>query len=281
MSERLLTGSIEDAPKSIELVRDVGDKALALVNHRYGTGFPDYCAGELSLGNHNGRHALLVGDGSARINEALGFERFDIELGRTAGRSHDLIQGKGRGIDERESAEWAEAELRGQGLPPAKAKLARVGILATLPTFDDDGLSGQIVSTMEFDSLLEEQFAKGLASADLGVFFTPFGLLDAHMLYAEMQGVGATDAPDMDKFEEFARKQVVMAHRYKYPLPLAEKLFATHKPQVIRYAEHVYAQVLRGDIESWAPLIAQDTAFYRNPDMNLKKTSHLAELAHA
>jgi hypothetical protein len=138
-----------------------------------------------------------------------------------------------------------------------------------LPTFDEDGLSGQAVNTMEFDSRFEEQFAKGVASADLSVFFTPFSPFDAHKLYAEMKGVGALDAPDMDDFEEFTRKQVVMVHRYKYPLPLAGKIFATHKTQVIRYAEHVYAQVLRGDIETWDQLMAQDAAFYRTPDMRL------------
>lgn len=282
MSERLMFGSIEDAPRNVEIVQDVGQKALSLMVQRYGTGFPNFCAGEQWLGNHNGHHARAVGDGSARLNEALGFEKLDVELGRMTGYSHDLVQGKGRGTDERESAEWAEAELRERGLPTVKAKLSALAILGTLPTFDQDGLSGQTVNDMEFDSRFIEQFAKSVASADLGTLFTPVGPLDAHKLYGEIQGVSALEAPNMDDMAEFLRKQVVLVNRYEYPLgALAEKVLASHKLQVVRYVEHVYAQVLRGDIETWDQLMAQDMAFYHNPDMRLGAMRRLAEVEYA
>ncbi len=270
MSERLASSPFEYGQKQIKVVQEVGHTALAIVNNAYGTGFPDFCAGELSLGNHNGHHGFSVGEDTARLNEAEGFNSFGIELGRSTGNAHDLVQKKGRGIDEGESAEWAEENLRRRGISPVAAKLAGAAILGTQPLFDQDGLSDQTVNHMEFDSKFAEVFAKSVASADLGELFTPLGPLLAHKLYGEIQGVGALDTPEIDGLTEFSRKQVVLNNRYQYPLgSRAEKLFATHKAQVMRYMEFVYDQCLRGDLESWDQLMAQDEAFRCNPDMKL------------
>lgn len=270
MRERLTSGLVEGAPRPLEIVCGVGRIALTLVEDQYGTGFPNFDPGVRSLGMHNRHHAETTGDSGAILAEALDLEPLDVELARTAGYAHDLIQGRGRGIDERESAEWAESRLLRRGLPPVKARMARVAVESTLPTFDDDGLSGQAVDTMEFASLIEELVAKSVSSGDLSTLHTPVGPLEAHLLYGEIMGLEVYDTPDMEKFVEFTRKQAVLVNRHEYPLgQLAERLLATHKAQVIRYVEHVHAQALRGDLDSWNRIIAQDKAFYRNPDMRL------------
>jgi hypothetical protein len=265
MSERLALSPLEYGQKKIEVVRGVGQTALTIVNNRYGSGYPDFCAGEVSLGNHNGHHGFKVGDDTARLIEARGFDEFTIELGRATGNAHDIIQGRGRGIDEGESAEWTESELRKEGASSFAARLAGAAIRGTQPLFDKDGVNDQMVNQMEFDSRFAEIFAQALASGDFGELYTPLGPLLAHNLYSEMQG---TDA--MDDFQEFSRKQAILHNRYQYPLgKQAEDMLATHKAQVIRYMEYVYDQCVRGNIESFDQIIRQDERFARDPNMRL------------
>jgi hypothetical protein len=264
MSERLAFSPLEYGQKKVEIVREVGQTALTIVNNRYGSGYPDFCAGETSLGNHNGHHGFKVGDDTARLIEARGFDEFTVELGRATGNAHDIVQGKGRGVDEGESAKWMENELR-KGASSFAAKLAGAAILGTQPLFDKDGVSDQMVNQMEFDSRFAEIFAQALASGDFGELYTPLSPLLAHNLYSEMQG---TDA--MDDFREFSRKQVVLLNRYHYPLgKQAEDMLATHKSQVIRYMEFVYDQCVKGNIESLDQILHQDEKFARDPNMRL------------
>lgn len=269
MSERMSSGLIEYGPKKLQIVRDIGQAALTTVQARYGSGYPNYCAGELSLGNHNRHHSFKVGENSAKLAEDQGLTAFATELSRTTGNAHDIVQRKGRGVDESESADWLEQELRRQGIAPDALTVARAAILGTQPRFDQEGIMvDQQVNHMEFESIFAERFAKVVASADLGELFTPLGPLLAHKLYAEIQGVGALDSPSMDDFTEFSRKQLVFVDRYQYPLGnCAEQLFATHKKQVIRYFEYVYDQCLSGALDSWEQLMRQDKAFISNPDM--------------
>ena len=273
MSEHMGSAILERASEtSIDEVRKIGCLALETVEVRYGTGYPDFRGGDNPLGNHNGHHGYKVGSDTRRLGVKLGFDEFDLVLGEATGNAHDVNQLDGRGADEQKSADWMKMQLRRRRILSAEAiKRSTSAIIATEPLFDKDGiLYDQRVNHMEFDSLRDEVFAKAVASADMGELYTPLGPLLGHKLYGEIQGAGATGTPPLDDLTEFQRKQVILHGRYEYPLgQTAEDVFATHKPQVIRYVEYVYAQLLRGDIETWEQLLAQDEAFSRNPEMRL------------
>ena len=273
MSERMASAILEHDKKTpIEEVRKVGTLALAIVEMKYCSGYPNFSGGNVPLANHNAHHGYKVGDDTERLGVEMGFDPFDLALGRTTGNAHDINQQDGRGIDEQKSADWVATQLRRRRVISAEAiKRSAGAIIGTEPLFDDEGLiCDQKVNHMEFDSLRDEVFAKAVASADMGELYTPLGPLVGHKLYAEIQGADATTPPPLDNLLEFQRKQVILHGRYEYPLgKTAEEVFASHKPQVIRYIEHVYTQLLRGNIETWEQLLAQDEAFSRNPEMKL------------
>lgn len=273
MSEHMVSAVLErDKKTPIEEVRRVGSLALVVVEANYCSGYPNFSGGITPLGNHNAHHGFKVGEDTERLGAEMDFDPFDLALGRATGNAHDVNQLDGRGVDERKSAAWMAIQLRRRRIISAEAiRRSSSAIVSTQPLFDKDNiLCDQMVNHMEFDSLRDEVFARAVASADMGELFTPLGPLLAHKLYGEINGAGAIGTPPLDKLAEFQGKQVILHNRYEYPLgQTAERVFATHKPQVIRYMEHVYAQLLRGDIETWEQLLAQDEAFRRNPEMRL------------
>lgn len=275
MSERLTSGSFELGPKNIEVVRLVGSHALEISEVNYCSGFPEFRGGAIkSLVYHNARHNRTVGDGAVRLGERLGLTPSELELARTAGYAHDLVQLKGRGNDERESAEWVEKQLRDGGIEPAAAKLAGLAIIGTLPLFENNDYNGRVIgqtaNQMEFDSRRDEIFVKSVAAADLGELYTPMGPLNGHLLYAQRQNAMPEDTPDMAELTAFQETQVKFLNHYYYPLAEANEVLATHRPQVIRYAEYVLERLKDGSLTAWDEVMAMDKAFLANPDMQLR-----------
>lgn len=270
MSERLSKG-LEFDKEQTQAVRQIGQRALDIAQSRYCSGFPDYRGGGIrKLGYNNARHDRMVGEDSVRLGERVGLSTGEQQLIRAAGYAHDLRQLRGRGADERESAEWIEEQLNGRRLfTPATAKMASMAILGTQPIFKDDRIVGQQVDQMKFDSKRDELFAKTLVSADLAELYTPMGPYLSHRLYAQRQGLGINETPQLDDLLEFQGKQIPFLENYRYPLREAESVFASHKRQVINYVKTVYEQLQRGDIATWQQLLAQDKEFMRRPNKRL------------
>ena len=275
MSERLSPGSFELAPKNLEVVRLVGAHALEISKAHFCSGFPDFRGGSIKkLVYHNARHNRSVGNDAMRLSERLGLSPSEQELARTAGYAHDLVQLKGRGNDERESAEWVERQLREGGIEPAAAKLAGLAILGTLPVFENNDYKGRIIgqtaNQMQFGSRRDELFVKSVASADIGGLYTPMGPLNSHLIYAQGQDAAPEEAADMEGLVAFQEAQVNFVTNYRYPLAEANDVLATHRSQVIRYSEHILERLKDGSITSWDEVMALDKEFLQNPDMHLR-----------
>jgi hypothetical protein len=129
---------------------------------------------------------------------------------------------------------------------------------------EDGVLVGQIATQQDYPSLEAEKVTKSLASADLGVLWTPIGPLQMHNLYREIHG---TATPTLNStFVQYLELQLQMLHTYQYPLAAADPLLATHRQQVMSYHERVLTQLRRGDIETWDKLYSQDILFSQYPD---------------
>ena len=267
MKERLERGAIEFDKKQTVDVRKIGENALRISEQNYCSGYPDFKGGRIrKLAYHNARHNRTVGDKAEQVAAAVGLSSSEQSLAKAAGYAHDLVQLKGRGNDERESAEWMERQLREKGLPARAAAMAYKAIWGTLPIFEAGQLVDQTANRQEYDSVHDELFAKSVASADLGHLFTPEGPYLSHLLYAQIQGVEPHEAPSMADMGAFLRDHQLLMNRYKYPLKEAEKLLATHKLQVVRYIDDLSERMSSGSIESWGELIERDLAFMKNPN---------------
>lgn len=267
MSERLMNTLVEFDKEQTQAVQKIGRKALDIAEERYCSGFPYYRGGQIrKLGYNNARHDRMVGDGSAQLGAYIGFSPAEQELARTTGYAHDIVQLKGRGTDERESAEWIEKQFRDhKSLPPVAARMASVAIIATEPIFENGAIVGQRVDRMDFDSKAHELFAKDIVSADLGELYTPMGPYLSHRLYGQRQDLDATATPDMSDLYEFQGKQILFLEGYRYPLAEANEVFVTHRQRVIEYAYFVYERLKQGEIPSWEHLMAFDVGFMHDP----------------
>lgn len=257
MSERLSSYQILE-----ENAERVGEKALEVVDRTYGEGYPSWRTGSCELAYHNGHHARAVGNGALRLCDVYDVPRVERRVAETAGFAHDLVQLKGRGIDERESAEWLESELRRTDVfPTPLVQLGKVAILGTEPRFKDGHLVGQRATELEYPDKVAELVAKSVACADLGELYTPQGPYLGHQLFREIKGMPREDHIPFEDVAQFQRNQIRLLEQHTYPLKKAEKIFATHKSNVIRYAKETLRKIEAGSIDSWSRLIESDEAF--------------------
>lgn len=251
-------GSLKDTQKTA--LGEIEKQTLSTVDARYSTGYPGYCGGARGEAwlYHNGYHARSVGRGALRVARAVGLSPDSARIGEIAGYAHDIYQGKGH---EGQSAEWLEDQLRGNGLSKPVARMAGLAIRGTEPLFAGGSIVGQMATRQQYPSYEAERIALAVASADLGTLYAPQGPMLAHDLYREIH---SEQNPAIDaRLLAFQEGQMKLLDGYSYPLPQAERLFATHRPQVMRYSEQVLSQLGRGDIENWQQLRTQDEAFYR------------------
>lgn len=239
--------------------------ALDTVDSRYGAGYPGYTEGSLGtdLAYHNGHHGRHVGDNSDRTAVASGFSPAVSKLSHVTGNAHDIVQLLGRGRDEEASAEWLTLKLQELGFAKGIAMIGGLAILGTEPIFERNRIIGQKATRLVYPSRESEQVALSVASGDFGEVYTPQGPLLGHKLWQEMQGVKPQAEPifKREKLIAFQKNQIDLFDTYRYPLPAARHVLATHEPQVRAYAELVLQQLETGDIVSWQQLIAQDLAF--------------------
>lgn len=248
-------GFLESAQKTA--LGEIEEQTLRAVDAQYSTGYPEYQGCREPWLYHNGYHARSVGRGALRIACAIGLSTDVARIGEIAGYAHDIYQGKGH---ESQSAEWLEDQLRQKGLSKPVAHMAGLAVRGTQPLFADGVIVGQVATRQGYPSHEAEQIGLAVASADLGTLYAPEGPLLARDLYREIYG---EQNPAIDaKLLAFQEGQMKLLDNYSYPLPQAERLLATHRPQVMRYSQQVLDQLERGDIESWEQLRAQDKAFY-------------------
>lgn len=269
------SGAVQCAPDFIPVLQRIGQEALCTSRTLFSSGFPDFEGGSvLKLGFNNERHNIITGRDSKQLLGYLGYSALDQQLGQTTGEAHDRDQLGGRGVDERRSAEWIEAQLYNAGLSRRRARRSRLAIEGTEPLFspiEPGVIIDQKVNQLEFESLEDEVWAKAISCGDFSEFYTPMSPLLSRGLYVQRQGLHATETPTLNDLPEFLGGQVRLLNSYTYPLKEAETVFATHKRQVCDYAEFVYDQSVRNGIESWAKLHDWDMRFMNNPDINLAR----------
>jgi hypothetical protein len=242
----------------------VGEEALEVVDRTYGDGYPRYRKGSHELAYHNGHHAREVGNTAFKLCTLSGLSQLERYTGRTAGYAHDIVQLKGRGTDERESAEWVERELAKRDIvAPSLRTMAALAIFGTEPLFESGKLVGQKATTQRYPSKGAEMMAKSVASADLGELYAPEGPFLAHQLFRENNGMARPKNLTMDKLAAFQRNQIELLERYRYPLPKAQRILTKQKPQVIAYNTELLQQIESGTVESWNEVIERDRQFIR------------------
>ena len=262
MSEFVSSWHSSEQEQSARLEK-AGEDALKTVDRNYGEGHPRHRRrGSHELSYHNGHHAREVGNTAFKLCTLLDMDQLVCETARSSGYAHDIVQLRGRGTDERESAEWIERELaRGDTVHPALRTMGGLAILGTEPLFASGKLVGQKATELRYPSHEAELMARSVASADLGELYQPQGPLLAHQLFREINGMAHPEQLDMDKLTAFQRNQIELLERYRYPLPKAQQTLAKRKPQVVAYSSDVLRDLEAGNIESWNELIERDRAF--------------------
>lgn len=246
----------------IDASEQIGCLALEQVDATYGAGYPLWTPGSQELSYHNGHHARAVGDAAFSMTEALGLSRVEQEVAKRAGFAHDIVQLRGRGIDEAASADWLMAAMQERKLFPAELMtMGRMAIIGTEPLFDGTVLVGQKATELEYPDRRTELVAKSVACGDLGELFQPQGPFLGHQLFREIKGMVPEHELPMDALLGFQRNQQALIDRYEYPLVEANTLLATHRPQVSEYNAQLVEQLEQGAIETWDDLIARDMAF--------------------
>ena len=248
-------GLLNDTQKTA--LGEIEKQTLSTVDARYSTGYPEYrgACGEVWL-YHNGHHARSVGKGALRVARAVGVAPEAARISELAGYAHDIYQGRGH---EQRSAAWLEEQLREKGLPKPVAQMASLAIKGTEPIFSSGIITGQMATWQQYPSREAEQVACAVAAADLGTLYQPEGPLMAHDIYRELQH---DPAPAIDdKLLHFQRQQLRTLETYRYPTVKAERVLATHRPQVMTYHEKLLGQLERGDVENWQQLRTQDEVF--------------------
>ncbi|HEX8762355.1 MAG TPA: hypothetical protein VF733_01215 [Candidatus Saccharimonadales bacterium] len=260
------------AGQAIDLMADlheVGQRALEISADRYSSGWPNYQGGtELKLGHNNARHNRMMGYNAARLLGHLGFGELDQTVGRIIGEAHDIQQLKGRGEDERISAEWLEREFRNVNVDVDVARRSARVILGTLPLFDADGnLVNQTINMMEFESAADEEFSKAVVSADLSELYTPFQPLICVGLYMQKHRLDVDQTPPLTELRDFMAANLRLLTNYTYPHQQAEAVFATHKYEALRYASFIFDQANNDRIEDWEHVRSAAQYFWRQPDL--------------
>lgn len=246
-------------------VANIAREAFKTVDTQYGTGFPHFVAGVHNLSYHNGHHARTVPEDAVKVGKTLGFTAPELLTVHAAGSAHDIVQLKPRGQMEAESAEWIVEQMRRRRLPGVMAEAGSLAILGTEPIVENNKLVGQVATRLEYPSRSAERVSLSVACGDFGRMLTPIGPYLGHKLYQQIQGVNPGEDPPMEDLARYLAGQAALRQDYRFPLPEAEPILATHRREVIAYGETILRLVERGDISSWSQLEAMDLAFMRDP----------------
>jgi hypothetical protein len=277
-----LEGPIESI--RIQEAYGIGLQLKEQITSEYGTGFP-YNAmyvdqrGVMYLPRnpkafHNLFHSTTGETDAVTLGIALGYDPEMLALGGLTMLGHDADVTSQRGRDETESADALAGHLEDTNthydreiFTPRHKALVWLAVRGTEPLFNEKGiLVDQFATQQDYPDEEAATFALGTACADLGILYKPIGPYMGHQLYREISDANKPgEAPSLDGLLTFQRNQLEFIEDYRYPLPMAEQVLATHRAQVLRYDESVLEQLERGDIETWEQLEKQDLAFYALP----------------
>jgi hypothetical protein len=243
--------------------RIVGE-ALQEVDHNYGDEMfePSHAVGKRYLAYHNLVHSREVFERSQIAGEALGLSPEDLAIAGIAASAHDVIQEGGRGTMERDSAEWLVSRMHRDGFSGNATAAARLAILGTEPLLDEDNMiTGQKVTELEFSSKRAEDIAHAVAIADLGGLYQPRGPLDSLAYFQELQWQKGDYQLQLKDFEAYQAGQVALTETFRYSQPIGDFLFGEYRNQVIDYHKHLLIQAEVGNIASWHLLRDQAEQF--------------------
>jgi hypothetical protein len=264
MGERVLSYQLSEKDQIADAHR-IRLGALQVIDRAYGSGYPKWTVGRHDLPYHNGHHGRAVGNMAVKLCTAYGLPRVEQAIANVAGFAHDIVQLKGRGIDEDESADWLDKALQEKHSFPAHLReMAILAILGTQPKFRNGRLIGQAADDLFYPTKNAELVAKSVASADFGELHTPQGPYLGHQLFREIHKIAPNSTLPRQAIIGFQQNQIELGESYTYPLVKAEHLLATHRPEVIAHHQDVLEKLEKGTLESWAELIDYDLAFMYN-----------------
>lgn len=212
---------------------------------------------------HNGVHTRLACEDFSILRDTLGFTEAEFVLGITAMSAHDIVKTFDRpaGVDEDESANWWETQLRAlPGVSQIAIKTGRLAIIGTTPRFDN-GTIVQKAMEQTYPTKRAELIAHAVAGADVGRLFTPQGPWLSHQLYKEMQAASGNLSELMEGLIAFQNSQIEFLLNYSYPDRDIENALATHKVPVIKYLGNLSHMLEQGVIENWEQLLDLDSQF--------------------
>lgn len=267
MTERTITA---EQPKDYYEKTFVAIKRLALdeVAARYGTGFPDAEPGMIDTPTyHNLQHSTRVAETAEKIAQELGLSRKSMLIAGMAGAAHDIIRERTtEKTAEQLSADWLGMAMIELGFATPDILTARKAILATTPIITPEGLMvGQQVETTHFSDdfvSTDTLIAQCVASADLEALYAPDGPIVAHKYFMELQGLRPGETPpSIEALRDFQLRQVILMQHYRYPHPIAEKLFGKHREAVTAYHQMLFELIENGTITSWSQVTEMDQQF--------------------
>jgi len=263
MSERFSSWQKIEA-KQITEAEKIGNDALTIIDRTYGSGYPHWESGSCELAYHNGHHGRSVGKAAVKVCSRLGLLEVEQAVARMAGRAHDLVQLKGRGIDEAESAQWLDQAMERSTIFPEHLRhMGTSAILGTLPIFKGGVLVDQQANHLNYLTKEAELVAKSVACGDLESLYIPESPYLSHQLFRETQGMLPPKDLSMDKLTAFQSNQIALLENYKYPLKEGGQVLATHKKPVVQHAHTVLKKLKEGMFESWEDVINYDLEFLR------------------
>jgi hypothetical protein len=263
MRERISPYQFSEEDRIAKLA-EIENEALSTVDQTYGSGYPLWKPGSHELAFHNGHHARTVGEGALKLCSHFDLPSLEQAIAKTAGNAHDIVQRKGRGIDEAESATWIENRLQNSNLfPPHMQKMATLAIIGTEPFFENGLIVSQKASQLVYPDKASEIVAKSVASADLGELYSPEGPYLSHQLFREIHGMKPGNQIEHEKLIQWQSGNVQMAEQYTYPLEQANAVLATHRDEVIDFHRELLDGLQSGTIEGWQDLLQRDKAFIR------------------
>lgn len=212
---------------------------------------------------HNGIHTRMACEDFSLLRDTLGLTQAEFMLGVSAMAAHDVVKtfDRASGVDEAESADWLESELRAlPGMSQIAITTGRLAVLGTTPRFEGGTIVQKAVE-QTYPTKRAQLIAHAVAGADVGRLFTPSGPWLSHQLYKEMQAVNGNTDELIEDLLPFQNSQIEFLLGYQYPDRDIETTLATHKVPVIRYLGNLSRMLEAGAIESWEELLALDEQF--------------------
>ena len=241
---------------SLREQRIIVDRPRLEIAQLYGSGVADQTS-QRNLAYHNLPHTINVDEASVRLAGAVGLHRAGVVLARSAANNHDRRQLGDR--NELVSAELAANDLRELAIDETSVGMVELAIAGTEVRFDKGRMIQKAVE-QEYPTKMHEKLAHILASADLGLTYTPWGPYLSHLLFQEMCELRG-EQPDVAKLLDFQISQVDFMQKYRYPDSEHDRILSTHKSEVMHYVFKLIRQLEDGVIESWQDLLDQDIAF--------------------